>query len=272
MILLLVCIFLLVVLLARANREGTLIRKASDTIFGFGWSFLSENVDKEISGVKKELYSEVSGNVLEIGAGLGTSLKYLNMKKIKRFLAVEPNKAFHEGIEREALKTGFVVDYITTADIKQGKLVEKLKTSGNKPCLYIYGEFLAKNPETQELVASFGFFDSVIISYVLCSVGDVEQMLGLMGSVLSKSGKLYFNEHVSANENGSASEVIFHYFQELVTPIWGVFLGNCHLNRRTGEMIENSAYFKNVKIKRTTLAKSGFSRLLPVVYGSAEKA
>jgi ubiquinone/menaquinone biosynthesis C-methylase UbiE len=68
-------------------------------------------------------------------------------------------------------------------------------------------------------------FDTVLITYTLCTIPDAPAALLEMRRVLAPTGKLLFCEH------GRAPDASVQRWQERLQPVWGPLAGGCHLGR-----------------------------------------
>jgi ubiquinone/menaquinone biosynthesis C-methylase UbiE len=74
-------------------------------------------------------------------------------------------------------------------------------------------------------------FDHVVSSLVFCSVTDGPQALREIERVLRPGGVLHMLEHVRP------SIAPLGWLADVVTPAWRRMAGNCHLDRRTVELL-----------------------------------
>ncbi len=102
----------------------------------------------------------------------------------------------------------------------------------------------ARVPHAQASVATAealpfddGAFDTVVSTLVLCSVPDVTRALSEVRRVLRPGGRLLFLEHVAAEDRPARL-----VWQRRVEPFWSHVSGNCHLTRRTGELIVRAGF------------------------------
>jgi ubiquinone/menaquinone biosynthesis C-methylase UbiE len=182
---------------------------------------------------RRELLEQVSGEVLEIGAGTGANIE-LYPETALRLTASEPDKHM-----REQLKAR--ISGLQTRDITV--------CSGS-----------AENIEADD--ASFDF---VVTSLVCCSVTDLDAALMEIRRVLKPGGGLIFLEHVAA-EAGTRRRL----WQNRITPLWRKLAGNCHLNRETEAAIV-SAGFTITDIKRESM-QTPVALVRPTIRGIAVKA
>jgi len=75
-------------------------------------------------------------------------------------------------------------------------------------------------------------FDSVVSTFTLCSIANVEQALKEIYRVLKPGGQFFFVEH------GLSNEPEIQIWQNRLTPIQKVIADGCHLNRKIRQLIE----------------------------------
>lgn len=68
-------------------------------------------------------------------------------------------------------------------------------------------------------------FDTVLITYTLCTIPDAVAALLEMRRVLTPTGKLLFCEH------GRAPDASVQRWQDRLQPVWGPLAGGCQLGR-----------------------------------------
>lgn len=78
--------------------------------------------------------------------------------------------------------------------------------------------------------------DTVVTTWTLCSIPDVQRALGEMRRVLRPNGRLLFVEHGRAPDPG------VRRWQDRLTPVWRHVGGGCHLNRAIGKLIESAGF------------------------------
>lgn len=122
----------------------------------------SEGYDRFIEPYKRGLFANLSGTVLEIGAGTGENFPYYPAGL--RWIGVEPNVYMHP------------------------HLLERAKTHG------IQGEL--RTGVAEKLPVEDGSVDAVVSTLVLCSVGDQDGVLREILRVLRPGERFLFIEHV----------------------------------------------------------------------------
>jgi ubiquinone/menaquinone biosynthesis C-methylase UbiE len=81
-----------------------------------------------------------------------------------------------------------------------------------------------------------GSIDTIVTSWTLCSIPDIERALAEARRVLRADGRLLFVEHGRAPDAGVAR------WQDRLTPAWKRVAGGCHLNRPMGQLIERAGF------------------------------
>jgi SAM-dependent methyltransferase len=147
----------------------------------------------QIMKARSRVVPRASGDVLELGCGGGINMAFFDSTKIKSFAGVDPSPALLESSRAAAQAIGL------EADIRGG-----------------VGEALPFADAS---------FDTVLITFTLCSVDDQAQVLSEMRRVLRPGGKALFLEHGAAPDAGPAK------WQRRIEPVWKRIGGNCHLTR-----------------------------------------
>lgn len=78
--------------------------------------------------------------------------------------------------------------------------------------------------------------DTVVSTWTLCTIPDVQRALRELRRVLKPGGRLLFVEH------GRSPDPHVCSWQDRLTPAWRRIAGGCHLNRAIGPMIEESGF------------------------------
>ncbi len=107
----------------------------------------------------------------------------------------------------------------------------------NLPFEFVFTEAFAENiPEEDNK------FDTVVITYALCTISDTNKALAEMRRVLKPNGKLIFCEH------GKAPDKLIQKWQNLINPLWKSIGGGCNLNRDIPLIIEENGFkIKNLE-------------------------
>jgi len=143
---------------------------------------------------REYLASGATGTVVEIGAGTGTMLPYLDREAtLDTYCAVEPDRGMREQLVRRLDAVAF--------------------------------EGSAVAARAERLPCADDSVDTVVASCVFCSIPDVDGALAEIGRVLAPDGEVRFFEHVR-------SPGLVGRSQDLLTPLWARAGGNCPLNRQ----------------------------------------
>ena len=153
---------------------------------------------------REKIIPFAAGNVLEIGVGTGLNLPFYNSKNITQLTAIDP---YEETWQKR------------TIDIR--KLDYKF-------------EFIKASAE--ELPFKNNTFDTIVITYSLCTIPDAGKALREMSRVLKPNGILIFCEH------GAAPYKKVRATQDFINPIWKPLSGGCNLNRNIPELIEKNGF------------------------------
>jgi ubiquinone/menaquinone biosynthesis C-methylase UbiE len=176
---------------------------------------LEGHFHRRLGPTRQEVLSQVAGEVLEIGAGNGPTLRYLPAS-VARLHAVEPNRHFHDRLRRAATEHGF--------------------------------DLVLHDTPGETLDLPDASMDAAIVSWVLCTVAEPDRVLGEVRRVLRPGGRFVFIEHVHAPE-GSAVRAVQH----AVARPWRWLFEGCHTTRDTAAAIHRAG-FRSVEIEPVRVA------------------
>jgi len=160
----------------------------------------------ELAGISKRrrrLLEAAQGRVVELGAGTGLNLRHYP-DGIDGLLLVEPDAAMRKRLKRRLDRSG-----------RQGWVIDAT------------AELL---PFADDSV------DTVVATFVLCTVEDPESSLREITRVLKPGGKLLFLEHVR-----SQSPRLARWQQRLAAP-WERFAGGCRCDRATVDLLRDYGF------------------------------
>jgi ubiquinone/menaquinone biosynthesis C-methylase UbiE len=95
-----------------------------------------------------------------------------------------------------------------------------------------------------------GSVDTVVVTWALCSIPDVEAALAEAHRVLRRNGSLRFVEH------GRSPDTSVARWQDRLTPLWRRCSGGCHLNRKTDDLLRSAGF-------RLAHLATGYARATP---------
>ena len=147
--------------------------------------------------------SGATGRVLEIGIGPGLNLPFYG-PTVKQIIGLDPSPRLLEIALDAGQKT-------------------------NVPLALIKGTAEAI-PLRNKTV------DTVVTTWTMCSIADLNQTLSEARRVLKRDGKLLFVEH------GRAPEASVQWWQDHLTPAWKRISGGCHLNRAIADIVRTNGF------------------------------
>lgn len=133
------------------------------------------------------------GRVLEIGIGTGLNLPHYDKAKVGKIVGLDPALEMHRLAKKRMAKAGLAVELV-------GLSAERIPFED-------------------------AGFDTVLMTYTLCSIPDPVAALKEMRRMLKPGAKLVFCEH------GAAPDPAVRRWQDRLTPLWSKIGGGCHLNR-----------------------------------------
>ncbi|NNC72714.1 MAG: class I SAM-dependent methyltransferase [Sphingomonadaceae bacterium] len=142
---------------------------------------------------RKLVVPQAEGEVLELGAGGGANFALYDPSRVARVQGVDPSPGLLDRACDAAKAEGLEFD------IEEG-IAEALPFADDA-------------------------FDTVLITFTLCSVQDQMQSLAEARRVLKPDGKLLFLEH------GAAPDANVAKWQRRIEPVWKRIAGGCHLTR-----------------------------------------
>jgi ubiquinone/menaquinone biosynthesis C-methylase UbiE len=145
-----------------------------------------------------------TGNVLEIGIGSGLNLPFYSGETVNHLTAIDPSTEIWDKNIINTKKLNFEFEFIKA-------IAEDIPEENN-------------------------FFDTVVITYTLCTIPDTTKAFEEIRRVLKTSGKLIFCEH------GKAPDKAVQKWQNIINPIWKRFGGGCNLNRDIPLIIKDNGF------------------------------
>ena len=157
-----------------------------------------------ISRMRQLVVPQAQGRVLEVGIGTGLNMRYYDKTRVTHITGLDPSLQLHPLARERIAQVGLPVELI-------GLSAEKIPL-----------------PDAS--------FDTVLITYTLCTIPDAHAALLEMHRVLAPTGKLLFCKH------GRAPDASVRRWQDRLQPVWGPLAGGCHLGRDIPALL-NSAGF-----------------------------
>ena len=142
---------------------------------------------------RKRIIPRAEGRVLEVGVGTGLNLRFYDPDRVREVVGVDVSPPILE------------------------------RARSRVPDARVPVSLLRASAELLPLDAAS--FDSIVLTYALCSVERPSAAIAEMRRVLRPGGRLYFIEH------GVAPDAAVERWQRRITPLWRSVGGNCHLTR-----------------------------------------
>ncbi|MCB9924888.1 MAG: class I SAM-dependent methyltransferase [Planctomycetaceae bacterium] len=165
---------------------------------------------------RRELLSEVSGEILEIGFGTGLNLSCYP-EEVHKITVVDPNAGMHRRAQRRLRQSDIEVD-------------KRILSS-------------------EELPFEEATFDCVVSTFTLCSIRQVERALEEVFRVLKPEGRFLVLEHGLSNN----SEV--QKWQRWLNGPQQLFGDHCQLVRNIRELVAKQP-FRSVELDEFYLEKT----------------
>ena len=154
--------------------------------------------------MRAHVVARAQGRVLEVGIGTGLNMRYYNKARVTHITGLDPAMQMHLLAQKRIESAGLQVDLI-------GLSAEQIPL-----------------PDAS--------FDTVLITYTLCSIPDPQAALLEMRRVLAPTGRLLYCEH------GRAPDASVRRWQERLQPLWGKVAGGCHLGRDVPALLQAAGF------------------------------
>lgn len=153
---------------------------------------------------REKIVPQATGDVLEVGFGSGLNLPHYDRNKVRRVWGLEPSPGMRRLAAEAINNSGFDVELL------------------EQPC--------------EELPLEDNSVDTVLVTYTLCSIAELDPALQGIRRVLKPAGQLLFCEH------GKAPDSTVYRWQERLNPVWKKFSGGCNMHRDIPAILEQSGF------------------------------
>jgi len=159
---------------------------------------------KPILKQREKVVPQARGHVLEIGMGAGHNLPYYRIEQVERVVGIDPCSTSWALAQPRAASLGVPLEFI----------------EGSAESMPL--------PDEE--------FDTVLMTYSLCTIPDAQSALQEIRRVLKPGGRLVFCEH------GEAPDASVARWQQRINPVWRKLLGGCNLNRPITRWISDAGF------------------------------
>lgn len=170
----------------------------------------------QMKKARTAILKDVHGDIFEIGFGTGLNLAFYP-DHVQKLVTADINPGMSAMAQRNIDESHIDVD-----------------------CRTINGENLPLDDDS---------FDSVVCTWTLCSIQNVEKALGEVRRILKPEGRFFFVEH------GLADDEKTRRWQHRLTPLQKIIGDGCHLNRNIKELLLDSGFrfteFENYHMEKT---------------------
>ena len=144
------------------------------------------------------------GEVLEVGIGTGLNLPHYRAEQIERIWGLDPATQMNRTTRKRLCGTGLDLELLALS-------AEQIPVENDR-------------------------FDTVVLTYTLCSIPDPVAALREMKRTLRPGGRLLFCEH------GLAPQPSIARWQRRLTPAWRRIAGDCHMDRDVPALLEAASF------------------------------
>ena len=138
---------------------------------------------KPVARQRKKVVPLAEGKVLEVGIGSGLNLPFYDKSKIDELWGLDPSDELSEMARKVADSEQMEVNFISSG--------------------------------AEEISLPDDHFDSVLVTYTMCTIPEVIRANGEIRRVLKNGGKMIFCEH------GEAPDENIRKWHKRINPIWG---------------------------------------------------
>lgn len=142
---------------------------------------------------REKVVPRAHGRVLEVGIGTGLNMRHYDKSRVSAIVGLDPALALHRIAAKRIARSGLAVEL--------------------------------RGLSAETIPMADATFDTVVVTYTLCTIPDPVAALKEMRRVLKPQGRLLFCEH------GRAPDASVRRWQERLQPYWGPVAGGCQLGR-----------------------------------------
>ena len=159
---------------------------------------------KPINYQRNKVVPLAKGIVLEIGIGSGLNIPFYNKNNIEKIIGLDPSEELNFLANKVAKKNNIEIDFIISG--------------------------------AEDIALPDNSIDTILITYTLCTIPDLDNSMAEMKRVLKSDGKFIFCEH------GIAPDQNIIKWQRRINPIWKAIMGGCNINRNIPKIISDNGF------------------------------
>jgi ubiquinone/menaquinone biosynthesis C-methylase UbiE len=153
---------------------------------------------------REKIVPRAQGTVLEVGIGSGLNIPYYDAQKVSHLVGLDPSADMWAIAQKNAEEH------------------------------HIEAEFLEAPAE--DIPLERNSIDTVVMTYTMCTIPDVDKALEEVIRVLKPGGRLLFCEH------GEAPDENIRRWQQRMNPLWRKLGGGCNLNRPIPSLLQRAGF------------------------------
>ncbi len=153
---------------------------------------------------RRKVVPLATGRVLEIGIGTGLNFEHYDSTRVAQVVGLDPGVEMHRLARKRAGAAGIDAQLVALS--------------------------------AERIPFDDSTFDTVLVTYTLCTIPDPVAALKEMRRVLKPAGRLLFCEH------GLAPEAPVRAWQRRLTPPWSKMAGGCHLDRDIPGLLQQAGF------------------------------
>jgi ubiquinone/menaquinone biosynthesis C-methylase UbiE len=153
---------------------------------------------------RRRLIPRAHGGVLELGVGSGLNLAFYDKRQVAKVTGIDLSRALLARASSRVAESPVPVELVEAS--------------------------------AEQLPFAERSFDSVVVTYTLCSVDDPLRVLAEVRRVLRPGGELFFIEH------GLAPDARTRRWQRWLTPMWRRVGCGCRLDRDVSAVLRDAGF------------------------------
>jgi len=162
---------------------------------------------KPVNYQRNKIVPHAKGKILEIGIGSGINIPFYNKANVEKIYGLDPSEELNNIAQKKAINNNVEIDFLLNG--------------------------------AEEIPLPSNSMDTILITYTLCTIQDLESSLKEIKRVMKDDGVMLFCEH------GIAPDENVMKWQNRVNPLWGKLFGGCNINRNIPEIIQSSGFKLN---------------------------